>query len=81
MQQTQALKDVLARMGITAEFEARGIEKGIAIGETKGIAKRKQEGIRNLLDFGMTPQQVSVALKVPLSMIDNIQEETHNSGG
>jgi predicted transposase/invertase (TIGR01784 family) len=52
------------------------MEKGEAKGETKGIAK----AIRNLLDFGMDPRQVSVALKVPLSTVDRIQGETHTSG-
>ncbi|GHV31766.1 hypothetical protein AGMMS4952_21010 [Spirochaetia bacterium] len=69
----------LREMGMSDYTTA--INTAMEKGEAKGIEKGKQEDIRNLLDFGMPPQQVSAALKAPLSMVDRIQEETRNSGG
>ncbi|MHC6202656.1 hypothetical protein ACYULU_05615 [Breznakiellaceae bacterium SP9] len=63
MQQTQALKDVLVRMGITAEFEARGIErgmeKGIAIGETKGMEKGIEKVALRMKKRGVAIEQIA----------------------
>ncbi|GHU48189.1 hypothetical protein FACS1894200_04790 [Spirochaetia bacterium] len=57
MQQTQALEDVLVRMGIAAEFEARAVE-----GERKEVAKRmKRRGapIEQIAeDTGLSPNEI-----------------------
>ncbi|GHU47521.1 hypothetical protein FACS1894200_03020 [Spirochaetia bacterium] len=62
------------------EMEMSDYTTAINTAIEKGEAKREARDIRNLLDFGMSLQQVSVALKVPLSMVTNIQEEAYTGG-
>ncbi|GHU97747.1 hypothetical protein FACS189483_04610 [Spirochaetia bacterium] len=59
--QTQSLEDVLEEMGWLARWEKKGEEK------------KAQEVIKNLLEFGMGPEQVSAALKVPLTQVHAVQ--------
>lgn len=45
--------------------------------EQKGKLEGKLEGIPKLLDIGLSPQQVSNALEVPLQTVLNIQRGKH----
>ncbi|GHU48192.1 hypothetical protein FACS1894200_04780 [Spirochaetia bacterium] len=57
MQQTQALKDVLVRMGIAAEFEARAVEKAIE----KVALRMKRRGVpieQIAEDTGLSPNEI-----------------------
>jgi hypothetical protein len=58
---TMTLDDVLEEMGWPARWERKGEEKKV------------QEDIKNLLEFGMGPEQVSAALKVPLTQVHAVQ--------
>jgi hypothetical protein len=56
-------EEYLEEIGLTAKWAAEGEEKG------------RKEAIQNLLKFGMPPEQVSTALKVPLTKVVAVQEE------
>jgi hypothetical protein len=66
---TLTLDDVLEEMGWTTRWEKKGEEKGME----KGEEKKDLEHIKNLLEFGMGPEQVSAALKVPLTQVLAVQ--------
>jgi predicted transposase/invertase (TIGR01784 family) len=44
-------------------------EEGLEEGLEKGLEKGHEEAARNLLDFGMSPEQISQALKLPLDRV------------
>jgi hypothetical protein len=60
---------VFEEVGWAAKWEARGRAEGEARGEARGEAKGREKDIQNLLEFGMTPEQVSTALKIPLIQV------------
>jgi hypothetical protein len=45
--------------------EQEGIQKGI----TKGEKKKTEEDIKNLSEYGMTPEQITQALKLPIETV------------
>ncbi|GHU48185.1 hypothetical protein FACS1894200_04760 [Spirochaetia bacterium] len=57
MQQTQALEDVLVRMGIAAKFETRAVEKAIE----KVALRMKRRGVpieQIAEDTGLSPNEI-----------------------
>jgi hypothetical protein len=67
---TQTLEDVLEEMGWPARWEQKGEMRGEQRGEQKG----REKDIKNLLEFGMAPEQISAALKIPLTQVLTVQE-------
>ena len=51
------------------EAEEKGEKKGIIKGEKKGIIKGK---IETLIEFGQSPQEISMRLSMPLSKVEEI---------
>jgi predicted transposase YdaD len=47
----------------------RGREEGIELGIERGLERGRGQDIRNLIAFGMTPEQVSEALRLPLETV------------
>jgi predicted transposase/invertase (TIGR01784 family) len=66
-----ARDDVLAELGFTAKWEARGREEGIEKGIEKGREKGMKEAAMNLLNYGMSPEKIAKVLKLPLDEVMN----------
>jgi flagellar biosynthesis/type III secretory pathway protein FliH len=64
-----------------AKGREEGLEVGLAKGREEGLEAGREEGqvigqaigeakaVNNLLSFGMTPEQISIALKLPLETV------------
>jgi predicted transposase YdaD len=59
--------DALVERYHTARKEGR--TEGIAVGEKRGQKKRQIEDIKNLSEYGMTPEQIAQALKLPVANV------------
>jgi predicted transposase/invertase (TIGR01784 family) len=46
-----------------------GKEEGLEKGLKKGLEKGKEEAVKNLLEFGMKPEQISQALKLSVDTV------------
>ena len=71
------LSDEIRRRQREAEEEglAKGLEKGLALGEKKGIEKCQRQLLLNLLDSGMSVEQVAAGTKVPVETVRKLIEE------
>ena len=57
------------------EAEEEGLAKGLALGEKKGIEKCQRQLLLNLLDSGMSVEQVAAGTKVPVETVRKLIEE------
>jgi flagellar biosynthesis/type III secretory pathway protein FliH len=76
-----SLEAVLEELGFTAEWEARGLERGweeflqkslergLQKGLERGLQKGREEAVRRLQKYGMDPKQISEALELPLGTV------------
>jgi len=68
--------------------EARGEAKGIAIGEAKGItigeargrADEKIESAKRMLEFGISPEDVSNCLELPITTVNSLAAQVKIKG-
>jgi hypothetical protein len=49
--------------------EKEGLKKGLKQGMEKGVERERRQNIRNMLSFGMTPEQIARALILPLDAV------------
>jgi hypothetical protein len=56
-----------------ALMRKESLEEGIELGRGEGLELGRGQDIRNLLVFGMTPEQVSEALRLPLGTVMRYQ--------
>jgi hypothetical protein len=45
------------------------LKKGLKQGMEKGVERERRQNIRNMLSFGMTPEQIAQALELPLETV------------
>lgn len=68
-----ALDEVLEEYGLTAKWEARGLERGREKGLEEGLERGLEEGlesaVRKLQKHGMDPTEIAEALELPLSTV------------
>jgi hypothetical protein len=50
-----------------------GREEGLVKGREEGLVEGREEAAKNLRDFGMTPEQIAQALKLPLETVMQYQ--------
>jgi hypothetical protein len=68
---------VLEEYGLTAKWEAKGLEKGLEKGLQKGLQKGLRKGreegledaVKRLQKYGMEPKQIAEALALPLGTV------------
>jgi predicted transposase/invertase (TIGR01784 family) len=76
MNETKKFYEALERMGVAAEFEARGIEKGREEGREEGIEKGREEGLRhtatNLKKTGMPLKQIADVTGLPMAKLEGL---------
>jgi predicted transposase/invertase (TIGR01784 family) len=65
------VEDAMALM--REESLEEGREKGLEEGLEKGREEGRGEAVNNLLRYGMTPEQISRALKLPLETVIQYQ--------
>jgi flagellar biosynthesis/type III secretory pathway protein FliH len=64
-----SLDAVFEEYGLTAKWEAKGLEKGLAKGLEKGLEKGREEAVKKLQEYGMEPRQIAEALALPLGAV------------
>ncbi|GHV89385.1 hypothetical protein AGMMS50267_17450 [Spirochaetia bacterium] len=76
MNETRKFYEALERMGVAAEFEARGIEKGREEGIARGIEKGIEKGFRltatNLKKTGMPLKQIADVTGLPVAELEGL---------
>lgn len=72
MNETKKFYEALERMGVAAEFEARGIEKGIAKGREEGIEKGLRLTATNLKKTGMPLKQIANVTGLPVAELEGL---------
>jgi predicted transposase/invertase (TIGR01784 family) len=65
------VEDAIALMRKESLEEGReeGLEEGLEKGRGEGLEEGRGEAINNLLAYGMTPEQISQALQLPLETV------------
>jgi hypothetical protein len=59
---------VLEEYGLTAKWEARGLERGLEEGLERGLEEGREEAVKRLQKYGMEPRQIAEALELPLDI-------------
>ncbi|GHV77391.1 hypothetical protein AGMMS49942_22120 [Spirochaetia bacterium] len=76
MNETRKFYEALERMGVVAEFEARGIEKGIEKGREEGREEGIEKGLRltatNLKKTGMPLKQIADVTGLPVAELEGL---------
>ena len=58
--------------GIAAFYKEEGFREGME----KGMEKGMENSVFNMLDYGMAPEDISKALKLPLETVLSLKEKT-----
>ncbi|GHV68127.1 hypothetical protein AGMMS49928_06790 [Spirochaetia bacterium] len=72
MNETKKFYEALERMGVAAEFEARGIAKGREEGREEGIEKGLRLTATNLKKTGMPLKQIADVTGLPMAELKGL---------
>jgi hypothetical protein len=65
MSMSSAFEEVMEECGLTAKWEAKGLEKGLEKGKEKG----REEMVKKLQKHGMDPVEIAKVLELPLNTV------------
>jgi hypothetical protein len=60
---------VLKEYGLTAKWEAEGLQKGLQTGLQKGLQQGMGEAVKRLQKHGMGPKEIAGVLELPLGTV------------